>query len=254
MADQQRHKEKLWSDIERYLQDRMSAEERQAFETEINANPELKAELTLHHSLHTILGNPVERKYRTTLLQTSSQWHERNPVSRPRWTLPVRAFISIAAVLLVVIMITTWYDRESSTDVFAQHFEPYTMILTERAIGDTAQTSKLLSQAIAQYHSGRFESAANTFTQLRNAGMDEVTIQFYEAVSLLGSGNHAEATPRFQDLLERPDHLLKEQSRWYLGLALWQGGKTEEAMNVFQSIKPGEYQYVKAEKIAALRN
>jgi tetratricopeptide (TPR) repeat protein len=253
MADQQQNMEEWWSGIERYLQDRMSPEERLAFENNINANPELKAEFALHRSMHTILGNPAERTYRTTLQQTSSQWHERNLVSKRREILPVRTILSIAAALLVIIMVFAWFDREDSTDVFAQNFEPYTMILTERAIGDTARTAKLLSQAIAHYNSGRFENAANTFTQLRNAGMDEVTIQFYEAVSLLESGKHNEATQLLQDLIERPDHLLKEQSRWYLGLALWQNGSIEEARKVFQSIKPGKYHYEKAAKIVRLR-
>lgn len=249
MADQQRNMEELWAEIERYLQDRMSSEERLAFEKEIDANAELKAELELHSSMHTILGNAREREYRTTLQETSRRWHEQNGKAKRRPMITVRTLLSIAAVLLVVIMVYTWYGREGSTDVFAQNFEPYAMILTERALGDTALTAKLLSQAIAHYNSGRFDSASNAFTQLRSSGMDEVTIQFYEAVSLMGSGKYEGAIPLFQDLLERPDHLLKEQSRWYLGLALWQGGSTEEARTVFQLIKPGEYNYNKSSKI-----
>jgi TolA-binding protein len=253
MTDQKRNREEFWSEIERYLQKRMSPEERMAFENEINTHPERRAELALHSSMHTILGNPAEQTYRATLQQTSRQWHEKNPDAKRLRILTVKTILAIAAILLVIILVNTWYSREDSHDVFAQHFEPYTMILTERAIGDTAMTARLLSQAIAHYNSGRYEIAANTFTQLRHAGMDEVTIQFYEGVSLLGSGDHEEATQHFQDLLEKPDHLLKEQSRWYLGLALWQGGNTEEARKVFQSIQPGDYHYAKAEKIAALR-
>ncbi len=249
MADHQQNIEQLWSEIERYLQDQMTSAERLAFRQSIEADPELQAEIDLHKAVHDTLGDTDGLRFREVLRQTANKWHAGNARRERRTLKPLWTVLSVAATILLLVVTYTWFGGDQGRDVFAENFEPYTMIFTERAAGDTAVSALLLSRAVSQYNTGDMQAAAVTFEELRTAGMNGLTIQFYQAVALLGSGQPDRAANLFAGLLEKDDHLLREQSRWYLGLALWQLGDRDEAMKIFQSINPGEYNYDRASGI-----
>lgn len=247
MADQQQHREEQYHRIERYLNGLMSPAEVEAFELDLQSDRSLREEFELHRDLHSTLGDEEERTFRRKLQLTSGQWHQQQTRATSRSSRPVWAIISIAAMLLIVFGIFTWFNKEQTDgDLFAENFQPYTMILNERAAPGSDESSRKLREAIKHYTAGEFEEAAAAFQQLRRDGMNEVSIRFYEGVSLLASDQPAEAAGMFRDLKEEDGHLLNEQSTWYLGLALWKDGRKKEALEIFQSIQPGEYQYQQA--------
>ncbi|MCB0579326.1 MAG: hypothetical protein KDD10_08475 [Phaeodactylibacter sp.] len=63
------NKEQLYETIEAYLEGKLPAEERRAFEQEIAADPELKMEVALHRRMHQELGKSGKAERRQQLQQ-----------------------------------------------------------------------------------------------------------------------------------------------------------------------------------------
>lgn len=90
--------------IERYLQDELSHEGKEAFEFELAINPDLQTELDLHKLIHESVFRSVDR---LAIQNIASKYHFQNKLKK--WLL----FTSIVAGLIVVIAALT---LTSSTD------------------------------------------------------------------------------------------------------------------------------------------
>lgn len=244
MADQnQQYRENIYSSIERYLNHELSVEERMAFESELNLDADLRRELDFHKDLHQTLGNADEGAIRKKLSTAADKWHKKTTSDDEKSVLPFRKLISIAAVLVFAVGFLLWLNNKPANQQYADTFEPYPMVLNQRSAADTAAQAKLITAAINAYSQKDFNLAANNFNLLSKLDDTALTYQFYEAVARLGNKEYNKASELFKALINKNDHLLVQQSRWYLAVTLKESGKTEAADRIFNSIKPGEYNY-----------
>ena len=244
-----KNREELWDRIERYLRDELTAEERTAFEAEMAADPELKNEVELHRMVHDTLGDPAEHAFRQTLGDVATEFHAKQRTqSKTRRLNPNWRIVSMAASVLLLVGVFAWLNTRQSAGGF-DSFEPYAMVLTQRSQADTAAMDVLITRAVQQYESEEYQAAATSFAQLKAMDPSAVSFAFYEGVSRLAVEQYDEAIAIFRQVLDTPDHLLIEQSRWYLGLALWKSGDEDGAREVFQAIGAGEFNYSKAQKL-----
>ena len=251
MASEERLTEEMWERIERYLRDEMSQDERAEFEAAVDGDEALRNEFEAHRMVHETLGNPAENAFRQTLSEVSEGYDSQfDRVPATRRSLSIRwQVISVAATVLLAVGVFAWLDSRQTGNAFDQNFEPYAMVLTQRAQTDTAATARMITTAVQAYQTGEYKDAAGWFGLLADSEPEAVTYAFYEGVSELAAGNSADAITIFRDVLDKPEHLLMEQSRWYLGLALWKNGDVEESRAVFGQIQSGQYKYTEAQEI-----
>lgn len=240
--------------IERYLANEMADHEHRAFEDQLNDNKALFDEFLIHKELDSLLSNEDLHKFLDTVHQTDARWTRPSKKNNTSFIqLNARLILGIAASLLIVIF--SWQflfvsgDSSSSSQLFADYYEPYQIVLSQRSESQSSGHVALFNQAIQDYADGDYTSAADAFRQLQTMETENVSYKFYFAVSLLSSDNAPEAIDILEELLETPNHFFTEQSRWYLAMAYISTNDRNSAVEVLQSISPGQFQYTKSRDI-----
>ncbi len=240
--------------IEKYLADAMSAEERRNFEEEMKSNPALQEEVSLHQEVADVLKGDSVHELRMTLKEIDQSYDlpkDAPPTAKVR-QLPFRRLAAIAAVIAVLISAALFLmpaNSLSSGELFAQHYEPYDMVLNQRSVEGDLSLSQNINAAVNAYESQDFEQAAILFKKLSETQNEAEVYRLYHAISLLSSGNGEEATRALEAFNTTASPLYIEQGRWYLALAYLQNDHVEKAKSTFQAIKEGGFRYKEAKEI-----
>ena len=244
MAEHEEFIEQQHAEIERYLAGEMQGAELSAFEQRLAEDQDLPKEVKIHAALQDTFGNAEELELRKKIRAASARW---NDASRPSQTrvLTLRRIISIAAIVLITVGVFSWFNRGGAT--YADQFEPYAMMLTERS-GESDNQGEL-AKAIQLYNGSDYARAQTAFGTLARQEPESVAYRFYEAMSMLAQGEGASAAPVFAELVQLGDHLLVQQARWYQAMALWQSEDEDAAWEVLEQINPGEYQRAESVRI-----
>ena len=245
--------EEKYNLIEKYLGQKMSAEEREKFEAEIENDPVLKQELKLHQEVSTTLKGEKIHEFRSVLAEVDQNWGPKKNEEKGKVRgINFRRVLAIAAtvLLLVVSYLVLFTGRESlsSDQLFADNFQPYQMLLSQRNIS-AEEKNLLLESAIAAYSNGNFQNASSTFEQLLQSEPENISYKFYRAVSAIGANDNDTAIQLLNDIIAASDHPFTEQSQWYLGLAYLQKGDMKKASTVFNEIGAGQYKYEAAKQV-----
>ena len=242
--------------IESYLANEMSADDRRQFEKQLEENTALKEELKLHEQMADVLKGEKIHQFRDVLKEVDKEW--KKPTEKKGEgkivRMNFRRVLAIAASLALLIIAWQFFFSNSnelnSDKLFADHFEPYQMILNQRSTSDdTHESTALLNTGIKQYAAGDFAGSSIAFRQLMDAELSNISFQFYYALSLLGNNEPNNAIPVLEKIMDTPEHLFLEQSRWYLALAYLQNNEKEKAVNILHKIKEGEYKFLEKEKL-----
>ena len=239
--------------IEKYLEQKMSADERQQFEKLLKNDPALKEELQLHRQAAAVLKGEKVHELRSVLKDVDKNWgakkDEKKGVAR---TINFRRVIAIAATVLLLVMAYQMFFTGGGTisneQLFADNFQPYQMLLSQRGISEE-EKNVLLENAITAYSKNDFQGASEAFQQLSKSEPDDITYQFYLAVAQLGAKNNDAAINVFSQISSTENNPFKEQSQWYLGLAYLQKGDVENAKKSFTEIQSGQFKYNEAQQV-----
>jgi tetratricopeptide (TPR) repeat protein len=245
--------------IEQYLAGTMTADGRRDFERRLDTDPALRAEVLLHREVtETLRGEKVHELRRvikdvdqsfTIPKSTNLRAGPNNSRSRIL-SFPRVLSIAAAVLVLVVAVFVLMPDRSVGTDtLFAQHYEPYEMILNQRSVDETETLEQLIRTAVMAYETKDFEQAAILFENLSQEQPDAETFQLYLGVSLLSSGAAEAAIITLEKLNEKASPLFVEQSRWYLAMAYLKSSNVAQAKSTLQRIETGAFQYVAAQEI-----
>lgn len=116
--------------------------------------------------------------------------------------------------------------QQNYEDLFAQNFEPYIDIITER--GDM-KTNEGLNKVISEYYNKKEYNTANTlFSKLYQSDKSNDSIAFYYANSSLAVGDYNKAIELFKMIIEDSKSIFYEQSMWYLALSYLKGSASNE--------------------------
>ena len=239
--------------IERYLDQQMTEVEKADFEKLLEKDAELKEELGLHQQITTSLKGEKIHEFRHVLKETDQNWKSVEAVPNTKVKkINFRRVIAIAATVLLLIMAYQFFfvggGQRSNDQLFADNFQPYQMLLSQRDISKE-DINTLLEKAISTYTKGDFQNASLAFQQLAENDPEDISYSFYQAVSELGAKNSDEAIALFNGILAAGEHSFVEQSRWYLALAYMQKGDTMKAEKVLKEIRSGQFKYAEAKQL-----
>lgn len=241
--------------IERYLSKELSGEELQNFEEKISNDDELKMEINLHQQLAETLKGDDIHDFRNKIKSVDSQWERPGEKQNGGqvFRLNFRKVMAIAAGVALLIFAGQYLFSEgqssSPEQLFANHYEPYQMVLNQRSIDDEENSNTLINHAVQAYANGNYGEAAETFNRLLEPNPDNVAFKFYEAISHLSDNKPTTAIPIFESLVSQSGHLFEEQSRWYLALAYLKNGEKEKAVSSFNQIQEGEFKFGEKKEI-----
>lgn len=244
MTDRQKHQELL----EAYLANNLEKEARADFEKQLETNKELAQELALHKELDEALQDQETFDFESTLLEVRSELDEEEEEETDTGSAKVVPFfkkyrgLSIAASILLLIGAFYFLQPSTSSDPFAQFYEPYPNYLTTRS-GDPSE-NELLNNSILQYKNKDFQNALNGFQSLLDANANQYDLIFYKGMCQLELKQSDAAIASLKDVIAEGANQYVQPALWYSALAQVQKEDLAAAKTTLQSIidQKGDYQ------------
>lgn len=239
--------------IEKYLEQKMTIEERRAFEQLIKNDPALREEVELHQQIGGTLKGEKIHQLRDVLKETDKNWGVEggDQKVKPR-TINFRRIIAIAATVLLMVVAYQFFfpgsGAISNEQLFADNFQPYQMLLSQRNLSQE-EKNEVLENAISAYTKGDFQNASEAFLKLSENDPNDISYQFYHAVATLGAKDNDTSIKLFRKIIAAENHPFKEQSQWYLALAYLQKGETKSVEKSLKKIQSGQFKYAEAQQI-----
>lgn len=216
--------EELLRNIEDYLEGKLLAEEKRAFELRIEAEPALKEEVAAQRRLKNAL-EVIKTKER--LKQAYTEYEEATKVrslNRPVWqTYAVAA--SVIGLMLGIIYFGTDIFKPDSEIAFNEFYQP-----EANARGECPQELP----AFSLYEEKQYEDAlAAAMTQ-----KDDSThcVRYFVGINQLALAKLPQAIQSLQIAQTSPNPSIRRKAEWYLGLAYLRDNNEENAEKTFKAI------------------
>lgn len=231
--------EERTTQIDAYLSDSMSSEEKKAFEQRLETDTDLKKEVELQRKTFALLEAAAYIETKDKIRAMNQQ----QPSGSIGGTL-----LKVAAVLLVLLIPTYFILNNQFNDqhLFADYAEPYPDRITTMGASDDSK----LSEAMSAYNKEDYKQAGKLFEAIRLKGTTNENVILYEAVSLTYSD---QADKAVELLWNKKKNEPKNQISldWQLILSLLannQGDEAKEQLEEFLKHNDG-YQQEKAEAL-----
>ena len=205
--------------ISRYLDGEMNADERKAFETEMQLDADLKNEVELTKDVNETLKlklHPGENELvlRNTMEEMRSEYFSKKseqikiiPFRRYRW------ISAAAAVLIFAVMLTVWSPWEKE-DLYKQYASIQMPGIAERGIA----TDSLLKLAVDYFNNKNFAEAIPSFETILKDSNQNTFVQYYYAIALLQNNQTEKSRIQLTELYNGTS-LFKYDAAFYLALS-----------------------------------
>lgn len=220
--------------IERYLQGKMTAEERVAFENSLENDPELVEALALQKDLMQGIRQHFDAhlKAKFEAIEEASS----TSTSDKKETHRLWKWAASAAVGLTLVGVFYFMNSENRNKrLYAAYYEDFPNIV-DRTQRDS-QTE--LQNAFIYFQNKQWAEAAEAFQTLRNENPHIYYPGFYQALSLLNLDQPEEALPLLQATATSSDDRFSTPAKWYLALAYLKMDNEEQAIENLEEIPNG---------------
>lgn len=159
-----------------------------------------------------------------------------------------RLWYAVAAAVLVLVGAGVVWQNLNKPPVFEDYFGHFDQLVSLRG-----EEGNKAAEGIEAYSDRNYNKAFDLLSAVGEEGLN-AELKFYLGVSALGSDHVKEAIRIFEEIgIERPNKYY-QQTRWYLALAYWKNGNTDQATDMLESIEEGQFKYDKArELLSSLR-
>ncbi|MCG8701408.1 MAG: hypothetical protein MI922_25375 [Bacteroidales bacterium] len=243
--------------IERYLDNRLSAEELTEFEQRKIDDKKFNELVTEMNTLVQGIRFSEREKLRKELADLEAGLPEVETeveaktekskvifLKRRVFQMAVAASIVIAFGLFYVLRPTAL----SGDDIFNEFYKPYPNIIhgVERSV---IPELTLEQKAYYNYEAGNYQEAIALFDEFLQENSNDNYARFYKAVSYMGLGDYVQTIPQLEVLIAEDIELIN-QAQWYLGLALVKTEQNEKATEVLTKLSQSTSSYAsKAQQV-----
>jgi len=228
--------------IEKFIQNRLSIDEKSTFNELLEKDDSFKKEVQLHVNLKKAIIKEDDSGFRNLISEIESK------VKRPKQINSYTKWLVAASIifLLGLSYFLTLEKKASTQELFASYFEPYRNVIQPMQRNGDQQNEKEI--AFMAYDQGEYEKAILLFSNL-HASTKEPYYLFYKANALLKLERANDAVPLLLEHLKTND-TLTEKSHWYLAMAyLKLDDKVNAKLSLEKVITEGKYKTKEAEKL-----
>ncbi|MBX9782355.1 MAG: tetratricopeptide repeat protein [Chitinophagaceae bacterium] len=232
-----------YNDIENYVSGSMSAEERSAFEQQLQTDEQLQQMLSSYRfTQHTVEKHqqaeqtlPQLQQILTPLTQQYFKQEEQKAKVIPikRWVYALAAAASVALILFLSIP--------------GVSVDGYPVDAMSGAV--TRGNEDELSKAAQLFNDQKYADAVTAFMQLQKNAPDDATINYHLGIALVKTQQYADALPLFETIT-KGESVYKEDANFFAALSAYHLQQTEKALQYADAVKPGSRyeKYAKALK------
>ncbi len=237
--------------IQKYLDHDLTEKDRTRFEQDLDASPDLQADLFLFEEVDEAVSDTEVLDFRAQLKDLRKDAHEIEQTRKRviRFTRPWQYAASAAVALIIAIGLATILDRPlSSKDLFKKYYKPYEVALINRS--SNGDLDLVLRRALQLYQEENYNEAVVYFEEVLKNGNNTPATDLYSGISYLETEKYKEAGNSFNRVIEQNDNLYIEQAEWYLGFCFLATNETDRARRQFARIaSSNSYYRDEAEKI-----
>lgn len=222
--------------IQDYLEQILTDEEQSQFDALLENDPDFRAELQLQSELHAILKNRLNRDdsgLREKL--TLAEHAQRKGPGRMRW-IPL-----LAAACVLIFGVLFFFPLQNSVYTLPE-------MRSEIVRGDLSQEGQTYEGAVKAFNDGDFTKSSAILSELQQANPNIVQYQYYHALSLIGERKFKAAAHHLTPLADGKS-VFKDEAQYYLGVALYEDGQTEDAKRRLKGISSEAVIYNDAQKL-----
>lgn len=200
----------IWEKIEAYLLGKLTNEEKEQFEIEINENKDLANQVKIVHA--TLIGiqeYALQEKIKSWDVSTKKGWI----FQFNTWKV-----VSIAASLLMIVTLGIWwYTQPNATDqLYARYYEQDPGLPTMMSHTQNYDLDKIM----IDYKSEKYSKALRSWEKMLVDHPDNDTIQYFMGCAHLALGNTGDALVFLSHVVSQGEGVFYRDANWYLGLTL----------------------------------
>lgn len=213
--------QELFEQIEAYLLDSMTTEERSRFETQLAADPSLQKELELQRQLLAIVSvesfnaAPKPAPTQTAKIRSISKWY---------WA---------AAAVLIFISGFWFFQNQTATPqkLANQYFSPDPGLPVTMSSSSQYQ----LYDGMVSYKEADYEKAIAIWKSIATTNRQSDTLQYFIGVAYLNRDQYNDALQQLLPLAEG-NSKWKEKASWYLSITYLKLNQPQKAQKWLQTI------------------
>ena len=235
-------------EIERYIEDQMSSEEKASFQQRLTEEPLLAEALQEELAARSIIRDAGRLDISQTLEDYESEMNSSKPgLVIPLWT---KRLLPIAAMLVIFFGVYNFFigNKLTTSQVYESYFETYDGPSTLR----TAEGIELIEWETASklYSEKKYSDALSHFTKAEGQ-VPQYLLHYYRAMCDLNlDAPYYQRAINKLDLVLETDNDFHEQALWYKALALLNTERKREAFDVLKLlVERNGYKAAQAEKI-----
>ena len=225
-------------ELDRYLSDEMNAEERQAFEQQLDSDASLADDLALQRDAIEGIRLDGSQNLKKQLQAIEAELATGNAAveNKKDNTRRLISWVAIAASVLAVILVGYLFIP-TATDpaaLYVAYYQPYPNLINpaQRSAEITEETT--LEQALRAYNNREYERALRLFEQGGVSSAPGYT--FYHAASYLGQDQPQAAIPLLERVIRNEDSLFYGPGLWYLALAHLKENNPDAAVPLLEKL------------------
>jgi hypothetical protein len=240
-------------EIERYLYRELTEDELASFESEMEDNPDLVAEVNLYQDIDAAIQEDDVMSLRARLDAinkeiTGEKQKEGSLITKiPHKKL---AAVSVAASLILLLGINGMINKTNltNTELYGKYYTTYAGTGISRTSGTSLDNE--ISKALLQFNEKNYEESLSLFKVILEKDADNPVGNFYSGMAYQETGQYKKAIASFQHVIQAGNNLFIDQAEWYSGLCYLQSDDRENAVRQFKKLANGNNFY--SEKASAI--
>jgi anti-sigma factor RsiW len=227
------------NEIDRYLHRELTEEELAGFESEMENNPDLVAEVNLYQDIDTAIQENDVMALRARLNAINQDISEEKRKERSFVTKIPRkrlAAVSVAASLILLLGVNSLLKNNFSTtgDLYGEYYASYPATGISRSSGTGLDTE--ISKALLQFNEKNYNESLQLFRVILNQDPDNPVGNFYSGMAYQETGQYEKAITSYRQVIKTGNNLFVDQAQWYSGLCYLQDDDRKNAIRQFEKI------------------
>jgi len=241
-------------EIDQYMNLELPEERVISFESEMENNADLVAELELIKEIDSAIQEDEVMCLRERLNDVSKEFtqekrKERSLIARLPGSGKMAVSIAASLVLMFgaaeVVKEISWSDHST---LYSQYFEAYQSTGLLRSDEESADQN--ISMALVQFNEGKYDESLSLFRKVLDKDPENPVGNFYTGMAYQETGRYEQAIYSYQQVIAAKNNLFTEQAEWYTGLCYLQTNDRKKAYGKFRKIIENKGFY--SEKAAAI--
>ena len=223
--------------MDQFLLNRLSSNEKEDFQHQMDANPDWPAELEERRDLLKGIEAFGQGELKKELQAIQEEViGNRTAHSAKSRSLPIRRLLAAAAAIAVLVFAINWIvqpKQAAPEQLAADFFEPYDIPIGIRGNDGTDQRPLFF---LKSYKSGDYQAAMGLLTELLDENPDSNIWLLAAGNCQFELGQTNAALGYFNKVIENDPPFYLQQAIWYKSLALLKNGQTPEAIQQLQQL------------------